>query len=174
MNQIKIIGITVCALCIIALTGVGYENKANRLEKRVESAVAEIENVHDNVYKTISESYSVVKLSREDYDKYLRAYVEGRETVGEGANWLWVQDNVTQNDRSLYSQLMTVIENNRDDLTEANRKSNLAATEYNTYVSNFPQSAILFWRDEVEIKQVTSAKSKQALESGEDNEMLIQ
>lgn len=173
-NTIKGVGLAICALAILFLVGIGYENKANSLEKKVTSAQADIENVHDNAYKTISESYSLVKLSREDYDKYLRAYVEGRSNVGEGANWLWVQDNVTQNDRGLYQQLMSVIENNRDQLEEANRKSNMASSEYNTYVTKFPQRAVLFWRDEMEIKQITSERSKNALEAGEDNELLIQ
>lgn len=148
-------------------------NQATRMKEKINSYELELANVHDNTWKTVKDQVGIVNMSREDYDKYLKAYVDGREAVGtDKALMVWLQDNATQNPQQLYDKLMSTVRESRRNMMEANKLCNHVTTEYNAYIKTFPTN-MLWWHRPIEIKQITSDKSREALETGTDNELLI-
>ena len=158
-------------LGVVFLTwGISLNNKGNRLKAHLESFDKDLESTHDKVRKEINGISSVQKIEADQYEKYLAAYVEGSEAIGSGEGWLWVQDNIAQNNNQILQDLSRVIQNGTKEFKAANDRINHAYTAYNVWASQFPQSVFY---NTVEIKQITSTKSKEAFESGKDDSPLI-
>jgi len=129
----------VLSVCLIGLgilsAGMYFNvnNTAMRLNNKCISQIAEIENIHSETIKNINQITQTTKFDEKMYDNYLKAFVEGRNTLGD-SNWLWLKDNVLQKETKILSKLQDVILIANRNLTEANRMSNFVITSYNNYI----------------------------------------
>ena len=172
MKPIYVISAVLILLIISFITSfISVKDRAAEMYTLYESAIADIENVHDNTWKKISQVAQVEKGSREDYEKYIKSFVE-RGDAYKGTQWVWIQENLTQKNPDLETQLIRIIEDSRDELKEANKNANHIASQFNTYRRRTFNSILLSftkYSNDVEIKQITSTRSKQALQKGVDD-----
>lgn len=174
-KEIVFVVLSVCLIGVAILSAGMYfnvNNTAMRLNNQCISQIADIENVHAETKKNLNQIPQIVKIDNEMYETYVKAYVEGREAIGKGTSWVWLQDNVLQKETKILSKLQDVILIANRKLTEANRMSNFTITSYNNYIMDMWNTPFLKdVYEQREIIQITTSASKEALETGVDDNM---
>ena len=92
----------------------------------------------------------------------------GKETLMK-----WVQEANPQFDSGLYIKLMNTIEGSRNLFTMEQKKLIDIDREHKTFKSLFPNSLIVGNRPDLNIKLVTSGKTKEVFSTGEENDIDI-
>lgn len=176
MNKIILLATLVIAILasIFVMGVINTKDQAVKLYNNYDSNIAKIENVHNEGRKTIGQISQVGSLTKEQYDKYLKAFVERGQSYDNSA-MVWIKETLAQNDTKIYEKIMDVVERKNKDLTNANNESNYAATQVNNFVettmNSFYLSFVSGYGHKVEIKQITSTASKEAIEKGVDDDI---
>lgn len=151
------------------------KDKAVEIYTEYESKVKNIENIHNNAWQTVRDLAKLEDKAREDFISYLNAAAADTASSN-AASFVFINRNLQQRDPSLISNVMRVVENTRDEIKVANEEANYVASQYNAFVRKTWNAVFLIfskYRHEVEIKQITSSRSQQALENGKDDESFI-
>ncbi len=83
----------------------------------------------------------------------------------------WVTEANPEFDASLYKTLMNTIEGSRNEFTMVQKQLIDIDRELKTMKVTFPNSLVLKNKPDLDIKLVTSGKTKEAFETGEENEI---
>jgi hypothetical protein len=158
------------------IVGVGcYVSSSNAeidLRHRIGAQQENIEVVHDKMWKTLQQKAGVASEYKDAFSEIYPDLIAGRYS-GErgGALMSWVTEHNPQFDTSLYMSLSQSIEALRGEFAREQKKLLDLGREHNAMLDKFPGIIFLAGREKIEIQTVTSDRSKEALESGEDNDV---
>lgn len=174
MKGILILGVILAFVGLIAFQSFNVANKAHMLYTEYESVNATVENTHDNMWKTLKQKGQVFKESNKLFEKELEAYVN-RGGAYKNSMMTFITENMPKSwTKDQATELMNSIEDERDKLSVKNDHANYAASNYNAYANSPSRRFIVKWLTsyptKVEIKQITSTRSKNASETGSDDD----
>ncbi len=171
----KVIGVVIVLLTIIILgfgMKISYSNSEIRLRNEIAAQQKNNENIFDAVWKILRDQAGVTDKAKDAFKEIYIPLMEGRYKE-RGDFMKWVQEQNPQFDLSIFKQLMASIEAHRGEFKTAQAKLIDLQREHRNLVQTFPGSIFLAGRTTPEIQLVTSGKTKESFETGEDNEPLF-
>lgn len=151
---------------------ISVENKQRTLREGVVAQNKKCEAYFDKMWKVLKQKAGVTDQYKDAFMKIYPQLIEGRYSQGDGSLMKWVQESNPKFDISLYQSLMNSIEVEREGFF--NEQSTLIdkQKEHKLYIENFPGSWFLSdTLKPVEIKVITSAKTKEVYSTGEENDV---
>lgn len=170
---------------ILTLSGVmlniSIEDTAMSKRKGVEAQQEVVVAYFDNMYKTIAQEAEIAEhnmdKSKEAFKDVFVSMMEGRYKEGQGQMMLWVTESNPDFDinatSALYTKLQNTVEAKRDGFFMENKKLISMNQEYETYCEKTLNSFFLDEYIKVEIIIVTSGETKNAFETGEENDIKL-
>jgi len=158
-----------------AIWAIGLSNSEKKLFLTGKAAQQNSEVVFDNTWKTIKSEAGVTDKYkdsfREIYVELMDARYKNDAGAGQQTLMKWVQESNPQFDASLYTKLMNTIEGSRNAFTMEQKKLIDIDRQHKSMKATFPNSLIIGNRPDLEIKLVTSGKTKEAFATGEENDV---
>lgn len=173
----KIIGFGIAGIVILAIViwAVSLSNTYNKKFVQGKAFQQNSEVVFDNTWKKISQQANVTTEYKEGFKEIYVELMDARYKNDKGAGqqtlMKWVTEANPEFDASLYKTLMNTIEGSRNEFTMEQKKLIDIDRELKTMKVTFPNSLILANKADLEIKLVTSGKTKQAFDTGEENDV---
>jgi hypothetical protein len=177
MKTGTLIGLGVFAVIAVSILfwAIGLSNSEKKLYLTGKAAQQNSEVVFDNTWKTIKSEAGVTEQYKESFREIYVELMDARykNDAGAGQQTLmkWVQESNPQFDASLYTKLMNTIEGSRNAFTMEQKKLIDIDRQHKSMKATFPNSLIIGNRPDLDIKLVTSGKTKEAFASGEENDV---
>jgi hypothetical protein len=164
--------IVIVALGVITTVGsyFSYNNKEVALREKAEAQRGNIENVHDAMWKIISQKAQVSQEYRAGFDSIYTHIIGGRYSQGDGSLMKWITEANPNFDTSLYKDVMDAIEGQRTIFSREQKKMLDIIREHNTLCKTYPGKWFISNTSEIEYTVVSSTKSKAAMETGIDDD----
>jgi len=172
----KIIGLGVAAFVIIsiAIWAITLSNSEKKLYLQGKAVQKQSYVIFDNTWKKIQGQAGVTSEYKEGFKEIYVELMDARykNDAGAGQQTLmkWVTEANPEFDASLYKTLMNTIEGSRNEFTIQQQKLIDIDRQHKEMKATFPNSLIIGNRPDLEIELVTSGKTKQAFETGEEND----
>jgi hypothetical protein len=174
MKKIIIIAL-LAAVLVGSLTYMGmyfkYQNRGVELTELINAQVHSNEAFHDKMWKILKQKAGVTDKYAKDFKEIYSGIMEGRYSHGGGQMMQWVKERNPNFDSSMYKDLMRSIEIERNGFFTEQKKLIAYHQEYNNLRRKIPSKWFMDGFDEIELKIVTSTKSKRAFESGKDDDV---
>jgi hypothetical protein len=159
---------------IIAFWAIGLSNTYNVKLETGRAAQKNSEIVFDNTWKKISGQAGVAAEYKSSFKEVYVEIMDARykNDAGAGKETLmkWITESNPEFDASLFKTVMNTIEGSRNEFTMEQKKLIDIDRELKSMKVTFPNSLVLGNKPDLEIKLVTSAKTKEAFETGEEND----
>jgi hypothetical protein len=167
------IAIAVSMIAVFAIVigvWVSTSNAEIGLREQIGAQQKNIELVYDKMWKTLQQKAQIADQYKGAFKEIYPDLIAGRYSQGDGSLMKWVQEHNPTFDTSLYLSLSQAVEGLRSEFHREQKMLLDLSREHNTMLKAFPGSLILAGRSAVEIKTISSAKSKEAMETGEEND----
>jgi hypothetical protein len=158
-----------CIILIPLLMYTSYNNSEVRLRNQVVAQQKVNETVFDNTWKILQQQAGVANEHKNAFKDIYGDLMHGRYDNGGGEMMKWVQEHNPQFDGRLYQQLMTSIEAQRTIFTREQAKLIDLKREHDNLRQTIPSNLFVGSRAAVEIKVVTSDKTDQTFQTGQEN-----
>lgn len=170
-NTLVVIGVSIIALVLIV---VGMYASANNTEvslrAQFNAQLATNKSSFDKKWKVLA---AEAQIPDKYYDQLKQIWMGALEKAAEGgggnlATSLTLPQNI-QVPPDLYTKLMSSVEENYESFHQDQRRLTAIKAEHDAVLARFPSSIFVGGRAPLELKIITSAKTEQAFETGEDN-----
>ena len=167
------IGVAVVLLVMtLFLMDISYDNKDQRLRQDVADQQRKIETNFDKMWKTIKQQAQITEQYKNDFKDIFTGLIEGRYKNGNGQMMMWIKEQNPNLDASMYKKIMTTIEATRTSFDREQRKlSEMAAAHAKIFVTK--PSKWFVSGEPVEVKIISSKKTKNVIETGEENDINV-
>ena len=189
---LAVLGIVCLIGAILALTVISFKNRAVGAENAVKMQFQDNQNRYDSFWKQVRETAQVADGYKEDFKQVMVASIQGRYQ-GKDPMLLFIQEKNPQLDPKLYTRIQDVIESGRNDFKRSQTDLLDRQRRYATTLQEFPGSVYAGWLGlptelhgplappadldgdgkltVLDYPIVTSAKTKDAFQKGEDDEV---
>lgn len=160
-------------LLVGVLSGISVSNNEIDLRAQFMAQVDANKVTYDKVWKTVSQKAQITDKYKDDFkDVYVSMMNERYEGETKGSPMFkWVQEHNPQLSASIYTDLMDAVESNRAEFLRVQKRLIDIKREHQILRQKFPSSIIVGSRPELVLELVTSAKTKKAFETGEENDV---
>ncbi len=167
--------IVIVALGVITTVGsyFSYNNKEVALREKAEAQRGNIENVHDAMWKIISQKAQVSQEYRAGFDSIYTHIISGRYSQGDGSLMKWIQEANPNFDTSLYKDVMDAVEIQRTQFMKAQERMIDIKRQHSTLCKTYPGRWFISNTSEIEYTVVSSTRSKMTMETGTDDEVKL-
>lgn len=167
-------GVVLVLIAVYVLMSISYSNKEVELREQVNTQQEVIKLNYDKMFKVIAQVAQVPEQAKKTFSEIYPALIEGRYSNARGGSLMsWVQEHNPEFDWSLYKKVQTAIESNRQEFFIEQKKLEDFQRQHAVLLQKFPGSFFLAGIDPIEIQTVTSAKTKQTFETGEENDINV-
>jgi len=166
--------IVIIGVVLISIIGIMYVTTSNKEIKTKNLFTAQqttCEAYFDKMWKVLQQQASVADQYKEAFKEIYPDLIEGRYSNGGGQLMQWVQEHNPEFDSSLYGKLMNSIEAQREGFFNEQRKLISINNEHRNLLELFPTSLFVGGRDTLNLVVITSLKTKNIYESGEENDI---
>lgn len=152
---------------------VSANNKEVRLRNRLTAQQKANEATFDQTWKVIQQQAGVTTEYKESFRSTFTDIMNARYSGDKNASTLmkWVKEANPHFDSSLFKTLMNTIEAQRTNFTREQKLLLDLQREHNDVLTTFPSSLFVGGRAPIEVKIVTSGKTNQSFETGEENDV---
>lgn len=177
MKTGKIIGFGVSGIFVLSIVfwAIGVSNTYNKKFQTGKAFQQNCEVVFDNTWKKIQQQAGVTSEYKDGFRDVFTEIMDARYAndgqAGQQTLMKWIQESTPNFDAGLYKTLMNTIEGSRNEFTMEQKKLIDVDRELKTMKVVFPRSLILKNKQDLEIKLVTSGKTKEAFSTGEENDV---
>ena len=176
VKTIVVVGLIII-FALVVITSVGsyfnYNNQEVALRKKAEGQRKNIENVHDAMWKIISQKAQVSSEYREGFDSIYTHIIAGRYSQGDGSLMKWIKEANPNFDTSLYKDVMESIETQRTAFAREQKMMIDIVREHSTLCNTYPGCWFIKNTSEIEYTVVSSSKSKEAMTTGVDDDVKL-
>lgn len=169
------IGVILIIGVMFAFWAIGLSNKEKKLFLTGKAAQQNSEVIFDNTWKTIQSEANVTDKYKDGFKEIYIGIAEGRydndKEGGKQTLMKWVQESNPTFDSGIYEKLMNTIEGSRQSFTIEQKKLIDIDREHKALRATFPNSIIIGGRPDLDIRLVTSGKTKEAFQTGEENDV---
>jgi hypothetical protein len=173
MKILICVGIVFITLLGVCMQGCSIRSREIDLRRAYVANEKAIQTSHDNMWKTISQKYQIGNEWKEGFIKTINAVVEGRKG---GMLFKNVQENMQGLPDNVTREVMATIEGKRDMLMRQMNTGVDKAREHNALVEKWnipPFSMFLASTEMIDAKIITSGRTSEAWESGQDNSVKL-
>lgn len=143
-----------------------YNNTHVDFHNQYEAQNDVIETRLDNMWKIISDKFS---MSQQYADDFKKVAATNSSNFGQGGEmWKWVQATYPQIDSSIYKEVMSSIESERKGLENAQKRIIDICREHNNLIMKVPSSWFISDRTPLEWVVISSKESKNIMITRED------
>lgn len=180
--KIAIIALSFLAVLLVGVlvTGIWANNTYNQavtLKVAYESKIKANSASFDNMKKQIKQMAEVSTVQYEKLKDIFNSYAEARSGGQEqkGAIMNWVQESVPNVSDTTMLNIQNVITATQNGWTRNQIELVAISQDYNTLLQTSPSNLLLnmFNFESIDPKVITSAKTKEAFETGEDNDYSV-
>ena len=173
-----VLGLSIIVLLIVFPMKWSYQNKNVKAKNQIVGQQKSNEANFDKMKKSIAQVAEVAQvkmdMSTKAFKEIYPALMEGRYSKGDGSLMKWITESNPQFDlaaaTSLYDKLAVVIEANRQEFFEEQKKLIAYNQAQHDLINTVPGSWFLNSNDTIAIVIVTSVDTKQAFSTGEEND----
>ena len=122
------------------------------------------------MWKVLQQKAGIVDKYSKDFEKIYVKIMEGRYSSG-GGLMKWVQERNPEFDASLYKDLMASVEAQREGFHREQSTLIDIDRQHKNLRQKLPSKFFVGSAEAFELKIITSAKSKQVFETGEENDV---
>jgi len=167
---VAILGLGVTA----AIIGIPASNKEIELRSTIGKQEQVREGFYDKMWKVIAQKAEISNKYKEDFQEIYPELIAGRYGDEKGGSLMkWIQESNPEFDTSLYLSLMNSVESERTSYLMEEKKLLDLANSHKILRLTFPTNLFLSGRAEINIKVVSSDKTKEILETGIDNDVKL-
>lgn len=170
----SIIGLGIVGLVIVVIMfGLSLRGQAITLRNQYKAKEKTVQTAHDNMWKTIQQKFEVGDEYKSGFIASIAAAAEGRKG---GTLFKSVQENMPGLAPDLYREIMATIEGKRDMLKREMDTEVDVARQFNTLIEKwniFPFGMFLGDTTLIDAKIITSGRTSNAWESGQDDEVSL-
>lgn len=168
-------GILLIFTIIYVAMNISYNNYANRVEVTAENKEQACQVDYDAMWKIIQQQAGVVDKYEEAFKEIYSDLINGRYSDGDGRGQLmsWIHEHNPNFDPGLFSKLMNTIESLRIDFATRQKELIAIQEEYNKSLVTFPGSHFIGDREKMKVTIITSSKTKEIYDTGEENDIDI-
>jgi len=168
-----IMGVVVVGIVIVVFMKIGYTNQAIDYETQYEAQTDANKAIYDEVWKVLQQKAGVVSQYADDFKSVYQPLMEARyEGDAKGAPMFkWIQERNPTFSIDLYNSLSDAISAQRAKFTRVQLKLRDIKREHDKLRLSIPSSWFVGGRDELEVVLVTSAKTEQTFETGQENDV---
>jgi hypothetical protein len=157
---------------LIASIGISASNKEITLRSKITAQKEVVEAFYDKLWKIISQKADVTAEYKDSFHDIYADLIEGRYGNEKGGSLMkWVTESNPNFDVSLYKDLMSSIESERSGFFMEQKKLTDLNNEHRIVRGTFPNSLFIGGRPDIEIKIISSDKTKKVMETGEENDV---
>jgi len=171
----KLVGLGVAALVVIGgilfLMSISYQNKEIDLRNLMASQVQVIEANYDKMWKVLKQKAGITDKAKDAFKEMYVPLIEGRYSHGGGQMMQWLKEHNPQFDFSLFKDLMTSVEALRDEFFQEQKKLISMSKQHKDLLMKIPSRWFLGGIEHIEIKVISSTKTKQVMESGVEDDI---
>ena len=170
-------GLLVAALTLVfvvvipGLMYISYNNQEVRLRNALTAQQRNNEAVFDNTWKILKQQAGVTDQHKEAFRQIYSEVMHARYDSGGGNMMKWIQEQNPQFDSSLFGRLMTSIEAQRTIFTREQQKLIDLKREHDNLLATLPSSFFVGSRPAIEIVVVTSGRTAQTFDSGQEDDI---
>ena len=165
---IAVVGVVVIGTLVIGGLWIGTSNSEIRLRNQIKAVQTDNKNEFDNMWKKIEQTVEVTKAERQSVENIIIGYASERGGGG-GAFINAVHEALPNIDSSTFKNLQNVIISSRDRFTQRQKQLIDLQREHNNLIETFPSSIFVGHRGYVDIVVVTSGKTEETFQTGQDN-----
>jgi len=141
---------------------------------RVEAQQQVCESALDKMWKVISQQAEISNEYKDAFKDIYPSLIAGRYGNARGGALLsFIQEANPHFDTSLYKQLMVSVEAQREAFHRDQERLIDLQREHKTILQQFPGAIFLMGRQPVEIQIITSGRTTDAYQTGEDNDVSL-
>lgn len=171
------LGVLVLTILGIAMWAIGVSDTEKKLFLTGKAAQQNCEVIFDNTWKTIRDQAHVTEQYKDGFKEVYVGMMDARYGADSGSGketlMKWITESNPTLDASIYKTLMNTIEGSRAAFTMEQKKLIDIDRQHKSMKATFLNSLIIGSRPDLEIKLVTSSKTKEAFSSGEDNDDIL-
>lgn len=149
-----------------------YNNKEIALRKESDAQRGKVKAVRDQMFKVIQEKANVSTQYREAFEEIFPKIMEGRYGRDGGDVMKWIVEANPSFDTSLYHQVMTAIEVQRQLFTSEQSRMLDIINQRATLIESYPSRWFVRNKDEIDYTVISSTGTNQVMESGTDDDIL--
>lgn len=180
MYQMVLTALAVClftgSILLFSAVTTAYNKNVN-LTSLYDAKLKSNEAEFDNMWKKISQVTQVSDSQKDALRQIFNEYAQARTTGGanDGSLMKWIKEVVPNVDVTVYKNLQNIIVSSRDSWTMHQNELIDIAREYNMFVRSFPNNlvAMAFHWQVIDAKVISSSRTKQAFETGVDDNVNI-
>lgn len=150
---------------------VNYSNQEVKLRNLIVAKMTDNTNEYDNMWKKISQIAQVADKDRSSLSEVFNSYAEARNNGNKNAVMNWIKESVPNVDSKTFTNLQNIIAGSRDSWTQRQKELIDYNREHDNLLTLFPSSLFVGRRAKIDIKIVTSSKTKETFKTGEDNDV---
>jgi hypothetical protein len=169
------VGFGLLALVIAVMIGfwaVGVSNKEIGLRNKIDEQQEVLALNYDKMWKILKQQAQIPDKYKSDFKEVYQTIMEGRYSdANRGQFMAWIKEHNPQYDSTMYNKLMVSIEANRTEFFMEQKKLRSFKKTHDDLIEMFPSKLIVGSRGEVNVKFITSAVTKKAVETGEENDI---
>ncbi len=161
-------------LIVAAVVGAMYVSASNgeiRLRNQIEAVQVDNQNEFDNMWKKISQVSQVTKAERQSVENIILGYAEGRTSATSGSFINAVREALPNISDKAFLNLQNTIIASRDSFTNRQKQLLDLKREHDNLLMTFPSSLFVGSRERIDVVIVTSSRTKESFETGEDNDV---
>ncbi|NJL70560.1 MAG: hypothetical protein HC888_02550 [Candidatus Competibacteraceae bacterium] len=163
-------GLLVLVALLSVVWAIELSNNEVGLRNQFEAVRMENRTAYDNMWKTISEKFNISETYKEGLREVVLANASGRDG---GSFAKAVTEAVPNLDPSVYRDVMATIEGKRDFFKRRQDTQIDIKRAHDDLRLKFPSSLVVGGRPALVLELVTSGRTNDAFQSGEDNKLLI-
>lgn len=148
-----------------------YNNREIALRQQAEAQRGKIEGVHDKMWKIIQQKAQVTDEYKSTFEKIYPQLIAGRYQNDKGTMMKWIKESNPNFDVSLYRDLMQSIEIQRAEFQTSQERMLDIIREHETLTRTYPARWFVSNTMPIEYKVISSSRSKEVMDAGEDNDV---
>lgn len=166
-------GVLVVIVAIFFMMKIGYVNQAIDYETQYTAQTDANKAIYDEVWKVLKQKAGVLDKYAGDFTKAYAPIMDARyQGEAKGAPMFkWIQEHNPTFSVEMYKELSDAITAQRAKFTRVQLRLRDIKREHDKLRLQFPSSIFVGKRDELEVILVTSTKTKQTFETGEENDV---
>lgn len=174
----SIIGLVAFVLLLLIGSSISDINKDTRIRNKFKAKITTRTAFYDNLWKQIAQAGKVVVKADSSNTKNLNIIMSNRKDT-QGLMMKWVTESNPNASFSeitkLYSNLLRVIESNRNQLYTLEQELTDIVREDEDLVSQFPNNIIfaIIGRPALQYKPITSDRTDDVIKTGKDNNVEV-
>lgn len=149
---------------------ISVRNQAIQLENTFKAQDQVIEEFYGKMFAIFKQMAGISEEYKESFKEVYIPLIEGRYSQGDGSLMKWIQESNPTFDASIYKNLMSAVEGQREGFFIEQKKMTDIVLQHDNLRTLFPSSAVVGNREPLVYVPILPVDAKRVLETREETE----